>query len=122
MKNLITTTITIILMASGISAQNKKFPVSIDARDNDISIEWSTASETNSSYFLVEGSSDGLSFTTISRVKAAGYSVTPKNYEFELRNNNPPLYCRITEVAMDGGRSSSPVVNTSSFNGSLARK
>lgn len=121
MKNLIITTATILLMAGGMFAQKKQFPVNINNHDNEISIEWNTANETNSSYFLVEGSVDGLNFTTISQVKAAGYSLTAKKYEIGVRDNNKPTYYRVTEVGMGGERHSSLVVNTISPNGSLAR-
>jgi len=70
--------------------------------DNDeISIEWTTASETNSSYFLIEASSDGKTYSPAARVKAAGYSLTRTNYSFVP--DSKALYYRVSLVNMEGG-------------------
>ena len=124
MKNLITITAALVLMASGLCAQNKSLPVNIIHEDGEIQLEWSTASETNSGYFLVEGSGDGLSFTIIGRVKAAGYSLSLKKYAFELESHNTPAYYRITAVSMDGQRNSSEIAGVITNPGSnlLAHK
>jgi hypothetical protein len=66
-------------------------------------LNWTTASEENSSYFTVQTSSDGASWSNIGEVKAAGNSTTPENYSFV--DNTPASannYYRILEVSLDG--------------------
>ncbi len=46
------------------------------------SISWSTSQELNSQYFAVERSSDGIHFSQIGRVAAAGNSSTQRTYQF----------------------------------------
>ncbi len=48
--------------------------------DNSIILEWKTISETNSSYFLLEKSIDGINFETAGRMKGAGNSTAEHNY------------------------------------------
>lgn len=68
-----------------------------------VKITWSTASEQNSSHFLVERSSDGTNFSSIATVVAAGNSSTVKNYS---SLDSDPLsglsYYRITQVDFNG--------------------
>lgn len=45
-------------------------------------LNWNTASETNSSHFNIERSTDGYNFNSIGRVNAAGYSATESKYSF----------------------------------------
>lgn len=46
------------------------------------SISWSTSQELNSQYFAVERSSDGVHFSQIGRLAAAGNSSTQRTYQF----------------------------------------
>lgn len=46
------------------------------------SISWSTSQELNSQYFAVERSSDGIHFSQIGQVAAAGNSSTQRSYKF----------------------------------------
>ena len=65
-------------------------------------LNWTTATEENSSYFNVQVSRDGTSWSTVGEVKAAGNSTTPENYSFAdnavASGNN---YYRVVEVSMD---------------------
>jgi predicted esterase len=45
-------------------------------------ISWATANEQNSDYFDVERSDDGITYTVIGKLKAAGNSTTLKEYSF----------------------------------------
>ena len=68
-----------------------------------VSLNWQTASEVNSDYFLVERSDDGSQFTTLVKMKAAGSSKEEINYAAE---DDAPYYgktyYRILEVDFDG--------------------
>jgi len=50
---------------------------------NTATIDWKTETESNSDYFIVERSTDGRNFTTVSsHIKAAGNSSVTKHYQF----------------------------------------
>ncbi len=53
-----------------------------------IQLNWATASEQNTSHFEVERSSDGINFSTIGQVTAAGQSNSKKEYVF---NDTRPM-------------------------------
>ena len=66
-------------------------------------LNWVTASETNSGYYLVERSTDGINYSAIGRVKAAGNSTNQIGYEFY--DNNPAKginYYKLSEVDKNG--------------------
>ncbi len=68
-----------------------------------IKLTWQTASEKNSAYFEVQKSSDGVSFTTIGKVDAAGNSSENKYYS--LTDFIPAKginYYRLNQVDIDG--------------------
>jgi hypothetical protein len=70
--------------------------------NNSVHLQWQTASETNSSYFSIEKSADGINFSSIGTVNAAGNSSTLKQYSF---TDNTPFYInyyRLKEVDLDG--------------------
>ncbi len=72
------------------------------AKGSAVELSWNTASESNSSYFAVERSSDRQEWKEIGRVKASGNSTTAKNYRF---TDNAPLsgnnYYRLKMVDLD---------------------
>lgn len=71
-------------------------------QNNATQLDWSTASEINSAYFIIEHSVDGLNFEAIGQVAAAGESVTQMHYEF--LHNNPAIgynYYRLKMVDQD---------------------
>jgi Secretion system C-terminal sorting domain len=72
------------------------------AQGNTALLKWTTAMEENSSYFNVQASRDGTSWSSIGEVKAEGNSSTPENYSFtdngSASGNN---YYRVVEVSMD---------------------
>lgn len=78
---------------------------------NAIQLDWKTATESNSSHFEIERSTDGRSFTSIGEVAAAGNSNTLRSYSFHDKlpapNNN---YYRLKIVDLDGRSALSKVV------------
>ena len=67
-----------------------------------VALEWSTASESNSSHFVVERSTDGSNFVPLGNVGAAGNSTSLRQYEYTDRN--PALgmnYYRLQQVDRD---------------------
>ncbi|SFV33281.1 T9SS type A sorting domain-containing protein [Thermoflavifilum thermophilum] len=79
-----------------------------------VQLQWSTSSEYNSSYFAVERSADGTSFTELGRVQAQGNSQIPHQYAFTdatvLKNAAPVYYYRLREVDLDGQFTYSKVI------------
>jgi Secretion system C-terminal sorting domain/Prolyl oligopeptidase family len=72
------------------------------AKNNAVDLTWNTESESNSSHFAVERSSNGREFKEIGRVKSSGNSTTAKNYKFT--DNNPLSgnnYYRLKMVDLD---------------------
>ena len=93
--------------------------ISFDAKpaDNIVQLSWQTASETNSKYFEVLRSSDGIVFNSIGNVTAFGNSTAQHQYSF---NDNSPSkgvnYYRLREVNEDGSFVYSRTISVS-FNG-----
>ncbi|MBC7721649.1 MAG: T9SS type A sorting domain-containing protein [Pedobacter sp.] len=68
-----------------------------------VQLNWATASEVNSSYFDVEKSGDGISFSPISRITTTGTTTNGSNYS--LIDNTPVVgtNCyRLKQVDIDG--------------------
>ncbi|MEY4928071.1 MAG: hypothetical protein RI894_2507, partial [Bacteroidota bacterium] len=65
-------------------------------------VQWTTATEQNSAFFVVQHSTNGIDFQDIGRVSAAGNSNTPSSYSFEnayfATGNN---YYRLKMVDLD---------------------
>lgn len=69
---------------------------------NSVRLNWETSSEQNSAYFDVERSSDGVNFSSIGKVNAAGNSATLRKYGFT--DNNPATgrnFYRLRQVDLD---------------------
>lgn len=74
-------------------------------------LKWSTASEKNSHYFTVEKSTDGVNYTAIGNVPAAGYSNTVLNYSLTDEHPiNGINYYRLKQVDNDGTYEYSSIV------------
>jgi hypothetical protein len=81
-------------------------------------LQWSTASEVNNDYFVVERSADMMNFTAVQKVKSQGnssktqvYSIVDKLKESSSRN----MYYRIKQVDADGKHTYSKVVTIKPF-------
>ncbi|MEA1873161.1 MAG: T9SS type A sorting domain-containing protein [Bacteroidota bacterium] len=72
-------------------------------KNNSIEFNWSTASEINADYFLILRSNDGIDFTPITQISAAGNSSQEVDYQYvlnELVDNT--TYFQLVQVDMDG--------------------
>ena len=66
-------------------------------------LTWTTTSETNSSHFIVQKSSDGISFNSIGKVNAAGNSSALNNYSFVDPSISAGItYYRLVQYDFDG--------------------
>jgi len=85
---------------------------------NEVYINWSTASETNCDYFVVEKSVDGETFNTIRTVAGHGNSNTTLNYSLTDDDITvSTIYYRIRQVDTDGQFHYSPVLTAACSNG-----
>lgn len=100
-----------------LSASGAPLPVSLtrfDARclpDKSTDLTWTTAQETNSSYFEVEKSVDGANWTTLTKLASAGNSNAPKSYQLIDPQGGTAQY-RLKQVDRDGKTTYSVVVKT----------
>ncbi len=74
------------------------------AGNNVVNLNWKTATESNSSHFDVQRSTDGSSYQTIGSVTSAGNSVTTKSYDFVDASpvKGATAYYRLKQVDLDG--------------------
>jgi len=81
-----------------------------EERDCKVHLTWETATETNSHYFVVERSIDGIEFAEIERVSAAGESQTPLTYNFSDIGVSLQTYYRLKQFDFDGTYDYSDVI------------
>jgi len=84
-----------------------------EERDCQTQLTWSTATESNSSHFVIERSKSGDNFVSVGRVDAAGNSVVPISYSFS-DNNIGVAYYRLKQVDIDGTHSYSDIIRVAS--------
>ncbi len=93
-----------------------------EERDCTTHLNWQTATETNSHFFVIERSANGINYAEIGRLAAAGNSQDLVNYDFIDNNPNIQNYYRLKQVDLDGTYEYSEVikVNTTCFDGSVS--
>ena len=66
-------------------------------------LKWSSATETNSDFCLIERSNDAINWETIGKVKSAGNSSFLKNYSFTDEESKTSIsYYRLKQIDADG--------------------
>ena len=76
---------------------------SVSKQDNGVIVDWSTHTEKNSDKFLIQRSTDGITFTTIGNVKGAGNSQHLIDYQFLDRFPAGGInYYRLKQLDFDG--------------------
>ena len=74
-------------------------------------VEWTTASERNNDYFIIERSDDAINFVEIARVAGAGNSIEQLDYSYaDYGKRSGDNYYRLVQVDYDGMRSVSEIV------------
>ena len=80
---------------------------SLKCEGDELELNWSTASETNNDYFLVESTSDGIEWQELARVKSKGNGSLLRKYELEESLKKGELiYYRLSQVDLDGKKES----------------
>ena len=71
--------------------------------DQNVEITWSTASEHNSSHFVVERTDDGSVWSHLATVQSAGNSIGLLTYSvIDTERSSKSVYYRLTQVDVDG--------------------
>lgn len=85
-----------------------------------IVIEWTTASETNNDYFIIERSENASDFKPIAKIKGVGNNSYDNKYLcFDELPNSDIVYYRLKQVDYDGTFSYSSIVSVLSRNSTL---
>ena len=96
------------IVNAGGAGSNGLLPIELIAftgkqQNNQVLIEWSTATEINNDYMLIEHATDGRHFTEIGKVAGAGTSTTIQHYSFKHKQPiNGINYYRLKQVDYDG--------------------
>lgn len=97
------------LQINGVTCNAYALPVtlissSLDCSKDYVSFNWSTASEINNDYFLVESSMDGINWEEESKVKGQGNSQDRIDYSARIDKdiNDQVNYYRLSQVDFDG--------------------
>ncbi len=105
--------------ANGTPGETNVFPlpvtlISFDAKamnQQEVMINWGTASEENNNFFVVEHSTNGREFTPIAQLYGAGTTFETQAYEYLHRHARVGQnYYRLQQVDFDGTTTYSPVV------------
>jgi hypothetical protein len=92
---------TLVVDINPLPVQLKYFSAQCD--NNAVLLQWATASEQNSDFFVVEKSVDGWEWNSVQQVQAAGFSSTTQTYTVRDYNPNSELaYYRLRQVDFDG--------------------
>ncbi len=76
-----------------------------------VNLEWTTATERNNDYFIIERSDDAINFTEIARVAGAGNSIEQLDYNYtDYSAAGGDNYYRLVQVDYDGTRTASEIV------------
>ena len=92
----------------GAGGSNQPLPVELilfngQCFEDIVRLNWSTESESNSAYFDVEKSQDGVEWSVVHSEIAAGNSLAQIDYEFiDLDKNLGDIYYRLNQVDIDG--------------------
>ena len=76
--------------------------INTNCNEKGAEIEWTTQSEINNDYFVIEKSFDGVEFKEISQIEGAGNSNEIINYNFIDNNNYGQTYYRISQTDYNG--------------------
>ena len=74
-------------------------------------ISWSTVTEENNQFFVVQKSLDGTEFNTIGQVRGAGTSSIENNYRYlDISTGEPKVFYRLMQIDFDGSFTHTPTV------------
>jgi len=86
---------------------------------DNVLLKWTTASEQNTSHFNIQRGTDGLAYSSVGVIPAAGNSTEPLNYQFTdvlPASTTSTWYYRLVMTDEDGQFTYSPVLTIGSVN------
>jgi len=100
-----------------LNTSNAPLPVAFslfnaNCANNNVTLTWKTANETNSSEFAIEKSANGREWTTIATVAGAGQSSTERSYSYTDRSSNGNSFYRIAQQDIDGKKTYTSVLKS----------
>ncbi len=103
-----------LLLAANVNAAvTYASPLTVDGEEFEIGnlLEWSTASETNSQFFYIEKSLDGVTYENVGQVDAAGNSEEEVKYRYmDIQVTDKMAFYRLRQADADGTQSTSSAV------------
>ncbi|HEX2607199.1 MAG TPA: G8 domain-containing protein [Flavisolibacter sp.] len=91
------------IVYSPVSLPVKFVGFSATRKASDVLVQWSTSEEVNAAYYQLERSFDGISFTSIAQLKAAGTSSVVTSYSYtDKANTAPTSFYRVRQVDANG--------------------
>jgi hypothetical protein len=84
-------------------------------------LDWTTATESNSDYFEIQRSTDGVNFVTVGTKEAAGNSSEQRSYQYSdpINTTATVLYYRLNTVDIDHKASYSKIVSLKVSGGNI---
>ena len=73
----------------------------LSCEEEQVLLNWTTATEQNNAYFTIAKSRDGIVFTDLAQVAAVGNSTTPQSYRW-LGTSDAGTYYRLSQTDFDG--------------------
>ncbi len=103
---------------------NNNLPIELvrfdgECKDQSVSINWTTATETNNDYFTIEKSSDGEIFYELTTIKGEGNSNELKKYEYLHSIESDFAYYRLRQTDFDGKNTKSNIIYVEGCNASI---
>jgi surface protein len=86
-----------------------------DCSTNGVNLKWTTESELNNSYFIIESSQDAQNWIEVARINGAGNSSSIKEYSYHHPTSEKTYY-RLAQVDFDGNKTYSKIIQSDCFN------
>ncbi|HEY4062144.1 MAG TPA: T9SS type A sorting domain-containing protein [Puia sp.] len=92
-----------------------------DCSNDQVTVNWAAASETNNNYFTIEESTDGSSWAAIGQVKSHINSGVDQDYSYTAKRiNGNAAFFRIKQTDLDGDATYSRIIRAGNCSISLA--
>lgn len=90
--------------------------LSATCENSSVIVSWTTASETNNNYFVVESSKDNAEWNSVGKVDGAGNSNSIRSYRYTDETPDNAIYYRLKQVNFDGTFSYSKTIYVACMN------
>lgn len=87
-----------------------------ECQNEDLLLYWTTLSEINNDYFLLERADEDLIFEEIAQIDGSGTTTATQNYAYTDRHSAASAYYRLSQVDIDGSRTYLKTIFTTNCN------